>query len=226
MATPGPSAILISDGGLPAVVAAAIEAERTLSGGGGAAAIMPWPGRPELAQSQFAAVRSQARFHRLELVETPRLCAPDIDASDGLLDTLALLAGLEAARTSGAARVVWPVQFHADDNTLTDQLDRIGAAIDRALLVARLDLLDRGEEIAIETPLVDLTDRQLADLVVDLDAPAYLCWWWRRLPDPQAEAVGAPERKSWLAALRDVGWVQSDLGVAVATQAAPTTNPA
>ena len=219
-----PSAIIISDGNLPALVAAAIEAERAISGGGGAASLMPWPAGPELAAAQVTAVGSQARFHRLALAEPPRLCAADIAASPGLLDTLALLAAVEAARAVGTTRVVWPVQFHADHDSLPELLDRIGAAIDRALLVSRLTLLDNpgttGGEVTIETPLVDLTDRQLADLVVDLDAPAYLCWWWRRQADTAAESLAAAERKAWLSALRDAGWVQSGAETQVTTQSA------
>lgn len=226
MTSQPPSAIVISDGGLPALVAAAIEAERTLTGGANPAALMPWPTCAALAAPQLAAATSQARFHRLTPADPPRLCAADVAASEGMLDTLRLLAGAEVARATGAGRVIWPVQFHADDGSLPEHLDRIGDAIDRALLVSRLALLDQGREIVFETPLVDLTDRQVADLVVDLDAPAYLCWWWRRLAEPQAEALGAPERRTWLSALRDAGWVQADPAVTVAPQATTTPNPA
>lgn len=221
-----PSAIIISDGGLPALVAASIEAERSISGGGGVASLMAWPGSPTLAGAQATAIGSQARFLRLGLVDPPRLCAADIEASGGLLDTLALLAAVEVARAAGARRVVWPIQFHSDHDSLPEKLDQIAGAVDRALLVSRLSLLDQGDEVTIETPLVDLTDTQLADLVVDLDAPAYLCWWWRRLAEGQAEALAAPERRAWLSTLRDAGWVQAEPIAVVTNQAIPTTHPA
>ena len=220
-----PSAIIITDGGLPALVAASIEAERSISGSGGVASLMAWPGSPTLATAQATAIGSQARFHRLGLADPPRLCAADIEASSGLLDTLALLAAVEVARAAGARRVVWPIQFHSDHDSLPEKLDQIAGAVDRSLLVSRLTLLDQADEVTIETPLVDLTDSQLADLVVDLDAPAYLCWWWRRLPDGQAEALAAPERRAWLSALRDAGWVQAEPGPVVTTAPTPPNHP-
>lgn len=221
---PAPSAIVISDAGLPAVVGAAIEAERAISGGGGGVpALMPWPTDPVLAECQYAAAKSHARFLRLALLDAPRLCAADISASTGLIDTLGLLAAVELARTSGATRVVWPVHYHADDATLPGWLDQVASAVDRALLTSRLALLDSGAEVTIETPLVDLTDRQTADLVVDLDAPAYLAWWWRRRPEPPAEALAVQERRAWLDALRDAGWVQADPAAHVVAGSRPTT---
>ena len=229
--TPGvscesPSAIILTDGSLPALVAAAIEAERALAGngensGGGGAGLMPWPSCAELATVQCATAASLARFFRFELLDTPRLCAEGFEgfaASTALRETLALLAGVEAARKIGCSRVIWPVQYHTDEDSVPSQLDRIAAAIDRALLVSRLGLLDgsqTGTEITIETPLVDLTDRQLADLAVDLDAPAYLCWWWRRLGEPEAEVAAETERRRWLERLREAGWVQTSPGVSV-----------
>ena len=220
-----PSAIILTDGSLPALVAAAIEAERALAGSGensgggsGGAGLMPWPSCAELAAVQCATAASLARFFRFELLDTPRLCAEGFAASTALRETLALLAGVEAARKLGCRRVIWPVQYHTDENSVPSQLDRIAAAIDRALLVSRLGLLDgsqTGAEITIETPLVDLTDRQLADLAVDLDAPAYLCWWWRRLGEPEAEAVADTERQRWLGTLGEAGWVQTSPGVSV-----------
>ncbi len=228
MSTDAPSAIIIADGGLPALVAAAIEAERAISGGGGGASLMLWPASPLLASAQFTAVTSQARFLRLGLTDTPQLSLNGTEASTTLRDTLGLLSGVEAARAAGCSRVVWPVQYHADHDSLPGELDRIAAAVDRALLVARLGLLETdraSDEITIETPLVDLTDSQIADLVVDLDAPAYLCWWWRRPSEAEAEALAAPERKAWLAALREAGWVQTAPGVTVTAQSEIATKP-
>ncbi len=238
-----PNAIIITDGGLPALVAAAIEAERAIAGGGGrdgsgghvsggaesggVVSLMPWPSHPVLAPVQAAAVTSLARFFRFDHTDTPDLRLGGIEATTGLLDTLSLLAGVEVARAMGCVRLIWPVQFHADKSSLPAQLDRIAAAVDRALLVSRLGLLDgvdAAEEITIETPLVDLTDRQIADLAVDLDAPAYLCWWWRQHAEPEAEQVAGIERRAWLAALGDAGWVQAAPGVTVPPRTEPATH--
>jgi len=226
-----PSAIIITDGGLPGLVVGAIEAERAITGGGsaggsGGVSLLPWPSCPRLASVQCAAIASLARFFHFDRIEPPRLCVEGVETSRALLETLELLAGLEVARSLGCRRVIWPVQYHADQARLPGQLDRIADAVDRALLVSRLGLLDNGggdnggrdTEVTIETPLVDLTDRQVADLVVDLDAPAYLCWWWRRLGEPEAESAASLERRAWLAALDDAGWVQALPGVSGAVQ--------
>ncbi len=228
MSTTPPSAIIITDGGLPALVAAAIEAERAISSGaqdgdgngggksGGVVSLMPWTSQPVLAAVQDAAVTSLARFFRFESIETPELRLGSIAAKASLLDTLGLLAAVEVARGAWCQRIIWPVQYHADHDSVPAQLDRIAAAVDRALLVSRLSLLESdaaADEITIETPLVDLTDSQIADLAVDLDAPAYLCWWWHRHGEPEVESLAGVERRAWLGALGDAGWVQTEPAV-------------
>ena len=234
----GPT-LVISDGGLPALVAAAIEAERVASagdrGGGAPALLMPWVTEPTLVDTQLKAVSSQAKFLRQDLLEPAPIHALAAGTSAAFLDTLGLLAAVEVARANGCPRIVWPSHAHATDDTLEADIERIACAVDRALLVERLAGLESditgaagpdrwhaaAAELAIETPLVDLTDAQLADLVVDLDAPAYLCWWWRPVPDPAAETVAKAERSAWLAALRCAGWVSAPPEVEINAPAQP-----
>lgn len=206
--------LVILDGGLPALVAAAIESERMLADDGAAALVLPCGTARVAIAEQRAAVQSQARFFRFETVEStiPQLSA---DLSPGTADTLTLLAAVEAARRYNCRRIVWPVQFHSDHDTLVRNLEPIAGAIDRAQLMGRLAMIEEAgfagnAGLAIETPLVDLTDGQIADLVVDLDAPAYLAWWWRRLSDPGAELAAEQERRVWLAALRTAGWIRTE----------------
>lgn len=233
MAHPTGPTLIISDGGLPALVAAAIEAERVASageGGGGAPALlMPWVTSPILADAQLAAVSSQARFLRQEQLEPAPIQAFAAGTSAAFLDTLGLLAAVEVARANSCARIVWPSHAHATDDSLESDIERIANAVDRALLVERLAGLESdvigtaaAAEIAIETPLVDLTDSQLAELVVDLDAPAYLCWWWRPVTDPAAERTAAAERETWRAALDRAGWVSASSDVTISAPAQPT----
>lgn len=233
MAHPTGPTLIISDGGLPALVAAAIEAERAASageaGGGAPALLMPWVTSPDLADPQLAAVSSQARFLRQEQLEPAPIHAFAAGTSAAFLDTLGLLAAVEVARANGCARIVWPSHAHATDDSLESDIERIANAVDRALLVERLAGLESdvigtaaAAEIAIETPLVDLTDAQLAELVVDLDAPAYLCWWWRQAADPAAEKTAAAERETWRAALDRAGWVSASPDVTISAPAQPT----
>ena len=240
MAHPTGPTLVISDGGLPALVAAAIEAERIASageGGGGAPALlMPWVTNPNLADAQLAAVSSQARFLRQEQLEPAPIHAFAAGTSAAFLDTLGLLAAVEVARANGCLRIVWPSHAHATDDTLETDIERIANSVDRALLVERLAGLESDitgtpspaagpgtvSEIAIETPLVDLTDAQLAELLVDLDAPAYLCWWWRPIADPAAERTARAERETWRAALDRAGWVSASPEVTINAPAQPT----
>lgn len=231
MAQPGGQTLLITDGGLPALVAAAIEAERLASagesGGGAPALLMPWVADPALAETQLTAIASQAKFFRHDLLEAAPIRDFAAGTSASFVETLGLLAAVEVARANGCSRIVWPAHAHATDDTLAEDIDRMAAAVDRALLVQRIAMLDPASpgsprsELTIETPLVDLTDAQLADLVVDLDAPAYLCWWWRALPEPKTEQAAAAERTAWKAALRHAGWVSASPGVEVTAGAAP-----
>lgn len=212
----GPT-LIITDGGMPAMLAAAIEAERCAcageGGGGGPAVLMPWIVSPTLAEAQLTAITSQARFFKQDHLEPAPIRDFAIGTSDAFCDTLALLAAVEVARANACVRIVWPAHAHATDESLAGDLDRIGATVDRALLVSRLAMLDTPHapdthELTIETPFVDLTDAQIVDLVIDLDAPPYLCWWWRQ-GEGEAEQAAAAERAIWRAALDKGGWVSA-----------------
>lgn len=191
------------------MVAAAIEAERVSADGGGGAVLMPWPTVGAAVSEQASAVASLARFLRLGLVE-PRLAPPSPEAglSPGLPESVCLLAALHSARSLGCERVVWPFHVHSDHQSIAGELERIAAAVDRAQLIGRLSLLE-GTPVVVDAPLADLTDGQLADLAIDLDAPAYLAWWWRSLGSEPAERVAAEERRAWLPVLRDAGWLEA-----------------
>ncbi len=85
---------------------------------------------------------------------------------------LLLEACYEAARR-GCGRVVWGVHYGAD-------LDGVFTAAEQAGLVGRLATLElggTGEGIRIETPLLDLSETQIAEMALDLDVPAGACWW-------------------------------------------------
>lgn len=226
----GPT-LVITDGGLPAMLAAAIEAERQAcaDGGGTAALLMPWVTSPALADAQLEAIDAQARFFGQSVLPPAPVRDLAAGASPAYLQSLGLLTAVEAARANDCRRVVWPAHEHATDDTLAGQIDRIAAAADRALLVARVAMLDADPaepDLGIETPLVDLTDAQVADLVVDLDAPVWLCWWWRRLQDSVERMAGA-ERGRWRASLTVAGWVFAGPPVqAVTPMAAEVTRSA
>ena len=89
-----------------------------------------------------------------------------------------LSAAIEAA-SLGLSRVIWPIHAGAAREVDTDALADV---CDRALLIGQLVGLDTARaagvtSIHIETPYADLTDAQLMDLALDMDAPLHACWW-------------------------------------------------
>jgi len=108
------------------------------------------------------------------------------------------------ALARGCDRVVWPTQHGEDLHTESPSLERIAGAIDRALLVTRVVALDApraADAPEIDTPFVDLTDRQIAEMVMDIEAPLSGCWWWGG-STPTALAA----RDRWGTLLRSLGW--------------------
>jgi hypothetical protein len=74
---------------------------------------------------------------------------------------------------------------------------RVVRIADAGVYASRLASLT-GRPIRVETPYADLSDRQLADLAVDMDLPVWLCDW---ALDP------SPERDRWVAVLKEAGWI-------------------
>jgi hypothetical protein len=68
-----------------------------------------------------------------------------------------------------------------------------------------LDAREHGvPSIRVETPYADFTDRQIADLVLDMELDVEACWFWRVEGDAEAER----ERRRWESALGAVGWTR------------------
>jgi hypothetical protein len=82
----------------------------------------------------------------------------------------------------GISRLVWPI--HSGAASEADlRTDVLADACDRSLLAGQLASLDAprtgpgSRGVRIETPYADLTDRQMAEIVIDLGAPVAACWW-------------------------------------------------
>jgi hypothetical protein len=91
----------------------------------------------------------------------------------------------------------------------------------RAALVEQLVGLERPPELTpfrVRVPYADLSDRQLADLVLDMDLPIWTCWWWGLARGPRnvggAEAARA-EYEKWDELLKEAGWREGMPGPAV-----------
>lgn len=94
----------------------------------------------------------------------------------------------------GLKRVVWPIRIPMNH---PDRIKGIGDALDRAMLVSRLVSIDADEttapEVIIETPFIDLSDAQIADLAMDMAIPLESCWWANAQDLPLAQSCA----KAW-----------------------------
>lgn len=188
-----------------ACAAAAETARLVREGESGSIAWMPDLGR-ESQPARVEAARRGAEYYGLEFV----VGQPGLgEAGEHERVTRMLVdAAFEASRR-GASGTLWPVCCQQDHTGEID-LARLGLAADRALLVQRLVSLGR-RPVQVLTPYLDFTEREIADLALDLSLPVHLCWWWEAAAsDPAAGA----ERERWTAALREIGW-------SVATAGAP-----
>lgn len=189
--------MVICDGSLPALIAVANEV-------GAAEPPLLWsaPSVGDDAERVASSIESIASSYSLERVAglSPEAPVSEHDRQDRML-----VAAAHAAMSLGCSRLVWPIQFGGHSTDAWPELDSVAIAVDRAVLVARLAGLAASEhgllELSIETPFVDLTDEQIADLAVDLAIPAELCWWWAA-PSESANT----ESDRWLQALEHVGW--------------------
>lgn len=120
-----------------------------------------------------------------------------------------LLASAQAACEAGATRLVWCEQAAEGDAV---DLDALSLTVDLALAIARVVTLcdARAQGFVVETPFVDMSDAQLADSAIELDAPLATCWWWRGAhasDDVVAKSAAAAAHTRWVRALGSVGWV-------------------
>jgi hypothetical protein len=159
-------------------------------GGGGANAPIAWfppDDRPARECRRSAVTRqvelcSLAGFSERVVMrfEPPAHAGVQEAISSGARDTAMLLSAAIEAASLGLSRVVWPIHAGAAREISVDALADI---CDRALLVGQLVGLDvmradaGGGSIRIETPYADLTDAQLMDLALDMDAPLSAAWW-------------------------------------------------
>lgn len=81
----------------------------------------------------------------------------------------ALLIAVSCAIGQQVGRIVWPCQFNAD-------FDRCARATEQTVLVQSLVQLDHHDPPAIETPLLELSDRQLIELAAHLQVPWDTAW--------------------------------------------------
>lgn len=124
-----------------------------------------------------------------------QLSAPIVVEGDDLeADLKRLLEASFRAVREGFDVLVYPAHGGPDHRRVVRIVDAGVHASGLASLGDRL--------LRVETPYADLSDRQLADLAVDMDLPVWMCSW----------AVGpSPDRDRWVAILKEAGWIGDPL---------------
>lgn len=205
------STLILSDGGLGSLVACALAREATLTKDGASAgeaivAAFDITGYAGMTGAQEKAMREAARamadhygFSCVESVGIEAMAQVSAARFSGERELNALERAAFFAVENGISRVVWPVSACVGESY---DLDAIAKAHERAIVVSKLVALESAAHgvpsITIDTPMLDMTDRQLADLAVDLGVPVELCGWW-------GESAQSPARARWMQALEAVG---------------------
>lgn len=134
-----------------------------------------------------------------------------LDSGPGRQLTQILVDAAYAGAEHGFESVLWPVHGGIKGTGEGIDLEEITRSVDRALLVSRLVSLDApdlgSQAVRIETPYADFSDRQMAELTMDLELPVDACWWWSAR-EPGADAAAVQERARWIGVLEAAGWVQ------------------
>lgn len=199
--------VILTDAGIESLLACAMASEQQQIAAADPSILLPacwsWDGHDEidlLISAIDPAIIQQAGLFGLDIFPDQALYPPDdialhTVAERGLLQSRMLLEAAHLALRSGIRRVVWPVRaMHPGrTETMTQMVDEIATLIDRALLASRLVSLDASPdtavEVVIETPFVDLSNEQIAEMALDIAAPIDACWWHnaRSLERAQAE---------------------------------------
>lgn len=204
--------LIISDGSLAALVACAAARESLIASGVDEKSPRPivlfTPVGDETNHARRVAIEKHARLYELDMVDAAAdLRGPGAHGVDGggLHQTLSLITATYQAATLACDQVVWPIQIGGQ----SPDLESVARVIDRAVLVTRLASLDGAEHgrpaIRIDTPYADLSDRQLADLAIDMNVPVEHTWWWPGAQSGKSE-LAARELERWFPVLQSLGW--------------------
>lgn len=162
----GIECILIDRGDLPGLVAAGLVTDPS--------GLLIWhPIEPDdAAERRREIIDEHGRLfnaRRVIVSSVQDLGLADIPPPSGMYQAQLLMGAAILARQFDCRTITWP-------HHVGPHYEPVAAAMERADLVAGLSGTDSGEEVAIDLPLVDLTDAQLVDLAEDQALPMR-AWW-------------------------------------------------
>ncbi|MEQ8316895.1 MAG: hypothetical protein RIE77_13565 [Phycisphaerales bacterium] len=209
--------LVLCDGDLPGMVALSLTQDAL--GSAGSCGVLAAPVAADHAEGVSARIRSLAESQAAECVDFPAVAPAALTA--GARRTRYLTEAVHHGMANGYGVLVCPWQagaFDAEKPLGVDEVptvDRLARELDRALLISRLVTLDASEHgvgvFEVQTPLMDLSDAQVAELALDLDVPIWRAWWWevaagKRAKDPAVADRANALRDRWCGALESLGW--------------------
>lgn len=213
--------LIIADGGVPALLAIAAASERLHLQGSGPGGVLsyvwcPDTGGPEISCRE-AASQIQSDFYGISRLPKQIPIWGDPEGSGSELRIL--LEGALLVQQLGGGEVIWPVAATEAAGGGPD-VNHMSRTINQSLLISQLVSLggprrpagqDLSGAVRIRTPYADLVDRQVADLILDMDLPVWTCWFWgaAEQADDHVRAEALLERERWMAVLRQAGWTGS-----------------
>jgi hypothetical protein len=219
MANPNSSKkpLVLCDGDLPGMVALGLTQDA--QGATGGCGVLSGPVTTGSGEALSARIRALAEAQAAECLDFPAVTPAAL--ASGHRRTRYLTEAVHQAISNGFTTLVCPWQaetFDPERSRPADELpsvDGLARELDRALLVSRLITLDAAEHgvgvFEVQTPLMDLSDAQVAEMALDLDVPIWRAWWWEAVGGKQAKDAALAERATacrdrWCTALESLGW--------------------
>ncbi len=194
---------IIHDGGLPALVACLMADDPE--------SVVAWcpPIGSAWGEGEITPLHRRASEQQADLLGLGRVCFASerpltslLPAAPALEHTALMLAAASEAVGERCTRLIWPVQC-GDDLRAMSAVAEKASLINRLLEIELHTIAGGSTELTIETPFADLSKTQVAELALDLDAPAHVCWW--RLPSAAGIEIARQASTEWDNALRAAG---------------------
>ncbi len=172
---PNPHALILHSGGLRSLVATALTIENNEKTRLSLLCIND--GRDNAHHRQEYVHRQAEHFAitRVHTIDMSHLYGhglgkgPDGEPMGPLVAPQVLLAALGSSRLVQAGRVIWPASFNGDVKT-------VARATEQAMLADQSGDYDLGDVPWIDTPLLELNDRQVVELGEELGVPWDKSW--------------------------------------------------
>ncbi|MFI4916296.1 MAG: hypothetical protein ACIAS6_07320 [Phycisphaerales bacterium JB060] len=216
-ASPSKKVLVLCDGDLPGMVALSLVQDSLASAHG--CGLLAGPVAAEHGEAIAARIRALSESQAAECLDLPAVAPASL--ASGPHRTQYLTEAVHQAMSNGYASLSCPWQAGSFDPEKAREIDEVPSVdslareLDRALLVSRLVTLDAAEHgvgvFEVQTPLMDLSDAQVAEMALDLDVPIWRAWWWeaaagKRARDPALADRANACRDRWCTALESLGW--------------------